>query len=410
MDDYILRPLELRHLDDCKVEPWVPGKYEKVKTLEEAARNKGSVDLMKEIETGGKVAVKRMPNSWVMSGPREFAKQQPNSSEQPWLDIAILKYLNGQGLDFVCDFHGTYSDPRYTYVVSSLATEGDLFGWAGYSALPGKGREALMRPIIIQVFSAVRCLHNLGIYHQDISLENILLTDEGDGFSRVKLIDFGMATFSRHSPCTKPRGKQTYQSPEMHNSTTADAEYDTILADSFALGVTIFAMAAHDYPWKSTRKGDCLLFDYIRANGFRQFLQRRAAKEIVGRHLVDLFSETLVDVLDGLLHIDPEKRFTLGETDFCGSRKSAWDTEWIGIDIDPASPVGITLAAERTGLLGDDVDTSDVDNTDSCRKLSKESKGASPLARIKASIGLSLSPFWNSNSNSYKAHKADPVL
>ena len=47
------------------------------------------------------------------------------------------------------------------------------------------------------------------------------------------------------------RGKQSYQAPEMHGSDT----YDAFLADDFALGVVVFAMAVQDYPWTATKKG-----------------------------------------------------------------------------------------------------------------------------------------------------------
>ena len=31
----------------------------------------------------------------------------------------------------------------------------------------------------------------------------------------------------------------------------------------FALGVSVFAMAVQDYPWTSTKKSSCQLFEYI---------------------------------------------------------------------------------------------------------------------------------------------------
>lgn len=53
-----------------------------------------------------------------------------------------------------------------------------------------------MMPLVAQIFSAVRWLHNLGIAHRDISLENILLAGPSEG-ARVKIIDFGLATLTR---------------------------------------------------------------------------------------------------------------------------------------------------------------------------------------------------------------------
>lgn len=144
-----------------------------------------------------------------------------------------------QSFPYSCEFLGVYQDIENTYFVASLATEGDLFTWSQSGVPSGREREATMRPIVKQIFSAVRRLHDLGISHRDLSLENILLTDEGNGTLRVKLIDFGMATLSRE--CRRePRGKLVYQAPEMHKID----HYDAFLVDAFALGVTLFAMAA----------------------------------------------------------------------------------------------------------------------------------------------------------------------
>merc|ERR1712048_761922 len=67
-------------MDVAQVQEWCPHDYEMVKTLQLAPRNQGRVDLMKIVKTGKFAAVKRMPNSWITTGPKEFDSAYPESS------------------------------------------------------------------------------------------------------------------------------------------------------------------------------------------------------------------------------------------------------------------------------------------------------------------------------------------
>jgi len=236
-----------------------------------------------------------------------------------------VRELNNINFPNVCEFMGVYRDLEHTYVVSSLATEGDLFSWCEQEPQPGRAREARMKPLILQIFSAVRWMHDLGVAHRDLSLENILLTDVGAGELQIKIIDFGMCTLSR--TCRgEVRGKQSYQAPEMH----LDAEYSAFLTDEFAIGVTMFAMAAQDYPWTSTKPNTCQLNQYVETFGFRKFLEKRKLRKGSGAYLIQVFSPALVDVLDGLLQKKPSSRFDLGESCFDQSDRSCvWDCSWV---------------------------------------------------------------------------------
>mmetsp|Transcript_15573 Transcript_15573/g.21001 ORF Transcript_15573/g.21001 Transcript_15573/m.21001 type:complete len:414 (-) Transcript_15573:138-1379(-) len=312
------------------VKPWDTGMFRLVGKLQDAVRNKGRVDEMRRSGPDGdrRVAVKRMPSSWVTRGPEEFDKQYPTAPERPWCDIAIVRELNRLGFTYVCEFMGVFRDREYTYVVAELATRGDLFGWCDLDPPPGVAREAKMQPLMVQIFSAVKWLHELGVAHRDLSLENILLTDVG-GDLQIKVIDFGMCTASQTAQC-EVRGKQSYQAPEMHAGNT----YDTYLTDTFALGVTLFAMAAQDYPWTSTKRNACQLHEYVCTFGFRKFLEKRKLRKGRGEYLLDVFSPSLVDLLEGVLQRQPRTRTSLGESCFSDSvtgkdRSSVWDMPWM---------------------------------------------------------------------------------
>eukprot|EP00929_Paragymnodinium_shiwhaense_P008672 TRINITY_DN112635_c0_g1_i1.p1 TRINITY_DN112635_c0_g1~~TRINITY_DN112635_c0_g1_i1.p1 ORF type:complete len:416 (+),score=114.40 TRINITY_DN112635_c0_g1_i1:182-1429(+) len=333
------KPLSAQELDSTltdlaqKVTTWKDGQggFTLIKTMQEAVRNHGRVDLM-EMPNGRKVAVKRMPTRWVRTGPREFKEQYPSASERPWYDFGLVHALNKKDFPYICELIGIFRDDANTFVVSGLATGGDLFGWCDTDPRPGKDREAIMKPVVGQICDAVRWIHTLGIAHRDISLENILLTEDSDGQSMIKLIDFGMGTLKRW--CVREvRGKQSYQAPEMHK----DAEYDAYLADAFAVGVVIYGMAVQDYPWISTKRGQCQLFEYVSGFGFRKLLERRKLRKGNGERLLEVMTPQIVDLLDGLLQLEHKERMAFGEPQWAAEeaknggkpRASVWDQDWL---------------------------------------------------------------------------------
>jgi len=306
-------------------QPFDDKHFRLVKNLQDAVRNHGRVDLM-SMGTMGQVAVKRMPTKWVKTGPKEFFAAYPSASERPWYDMGIVKHLNAYGYPYVCDLIGVFMDKEESFVVTTFCTEGDLFAWCDREPPPGRERERVMLPIIGQVFSAVRWLHEIGIAHRDLSLENILLTSGPEGEQQVKVIDFGMATLQRM--CRREvRGKQSYSAPEMH----LDAEYDAFLSDEFAVGVVLFAMAAQDYPWTSTKRGQCQLFEFVGVFGMQKFLQKRKARK-GNALLIDILSPKFIEVIEGLLAFKPRHRAVLGESFYIGGSSvtiNVWDLPWM---------------------------------------------------------------------------------
>jgi len=311
-----------------QVRPWNSSGLEFVEKLQDACQNHGTVDLMRSLNDGSFVVAKRMPNWWMTTDDDEFQKQHSECVERPWLDVGVSKYLVSRNCPYVCKTHGVFRDAQFTYVISSFAEHGDLFTWCDTGHRPGPEREHALRPIVCQLLHAVQMLHNHGIAHRDLSLENILLTG-GQDFLQIKIIDFGMATCSRQC-CNEPCGKKSYKAPE---TLVVDKPYDTFLTDSFALGVVLFAMGAQDYPWLSTAKGVCQRFDFTVKHGLQAYLAAKTVRKGKGERLNHVFSKEFVKLLEGLLCMDPDGRLTLGEqcwsTDLCRLRRSVWDMPWL---------------------------------------------------------------------------------
>jgi serine/threonine protein kinase len=188
-----------------------------------------------------------------------------------------------------------------------------------------------------QIFVAVKRLHDLGIAHGDISPENIVVAEDDSGDTcSIRLIDFGLATFGRQDyGC---HGKEPYVAPEMH----WPDEYDAYLADSFALGVVLYILCTNDSLWSSTRTGanTCRVYGFIERNGFRKFCSTRRARTPDPQQLLQVLSEDLLKLLEGLLSTKAESRLTLGEACYeeeakdlmLKPRETVWDCSWLDLE------------------------------------------------------------------------------
>jgi hypothetical protein len=305
-----------------EVQPWDAGKFKYVRKLADAVANRGDVHLMQDRESEEFVAVKRMPNVWTGRCHREFLQLHSSVPEVPWVDLGCTRFLNSINYTYACQLHGVYRSDHHTFVVSSFASEGDLYSFAQTGDVPGPQREAALAPLVVQLCSAVQLLHGFQIAHRDISLENVLLTKGNDGNLQIILCDFGMAATGRKfKNCL--RGKASYTAPEMY----ADEEYDAFLSDIFAAGFVAFALLLRDFAWSSTEPGQCKNFEYVREHGLRAFCADRPV-EGTGEPLGRLVSKPLMQLLEGMLMTDPNSRLTMGEKELI-DRGSVWDEPWI---------------------------------------------------------------------------------
>jgi len=314
---------------DCK-------RFQKVKTFAAADRNHGAVNLMWDVVEGKYVIGKLMPNSWIGSCHAEFVENHPGETEQPWRDIGCTKFLNDSGFPCGVTLLGVYRDDEVTEVMTTFATEGDLFMFTSDPEFPPPGpeREELVKPILRQLLCGVRQLHDLGIVHRDISMENVLLSNASQQDSwRVKIIDYAMSSVGRF--VSGSRAKKLYRAPEAYQ----DIEYDGFAADNFSAGVLLWSVLFSDYPWLSTSPGADKCFEYYRKFGFEKYISKRQLRNST-MTISEVLSKPVQEVLEGLLQVDPSERLTLGEAAVrldnqasltCGSNmsKSVWDMEWM---------------------------------------------------------------------------------
>lgn len=106
--------------------------------------------------------------------------------------------------------------------------------------------EADVRFYAAQIILAVGELHNKGIMHRDLKLENIMV--EEDGY--LKLIDYGLAkTVTEGQLATSYCGTPEYIAPEM-----VDGSGHDFSVDWWAVGVLIYEMLIGVTPFFNRNK------------------------------------------------------------------------------------------------------------------------------------------------------------
>ncbi len=322
--------------DPREVKAWDQTAWKFIRKLQHAPRNRGQVNLMCDVHENELVAVKKMPSSWVTKTYPEFLKSHPYETEIPWKDLGCTRFLESVGFPYVCKIRGMYDDAEHTYVVSDLATEGDMYDWcnAGIGNMPsGRQREAMLYPLLMELFDGVRRLHEFNIVHRDLSLENVLLTKQQGGALHVRICDFGSAmTRSTIFGSDRRCGKASYMAPEIHEA----KEYDGIAADCFSLGVVMYAVLMKGLPWISTKtagKGRCACFHYFINHGLSSYLKKRKVRGSNTLKVFDVLSREAFELLDGLLTVDPARRSTCSYPPVPVPGKpaprSVWDEKWL---------------------------------------------------------------------------------
>ncbi|KAG8590409.1 hypothetical protein GDO81_006753 [Engystomops pustulosus] len=131
----------------------------------------------------------------------------------------------------------SWQGQRHLFIMCNYCSYGDLYSlWMSAKYID----EDTIRLFAAELVSVLVYLHNLGIIHRDVKMENILLDERG----HLKLSDFGL---SRHLPYGDRAyticGTLQYMAPEV----LSGGPYSHS-ADWFSLGVLLFAMAAGEFP------------------------------------------------------------------------------------------------------------------------------------------------------------------
>ncbi|KAL3451211.1 kinase-like domain-containing protein [Aspergillus insuetus] len=124
------------------------------------------------------------------------------------------------------------------------------------SHLQGPLPEEEVKHITFQVLEGLASLHESGFVHRDLKPDNILVASKGPSWW-VKIGDFGFSKRITEGNCLQTIvGTQNYFAPEnlglnhrTMDTRTIESRY-TCAVDMWSLGVTMFYMLCHSYPFK----------------------------------------------------------------------------------------------------------------------------------------------------------------
>lgn len=234
---------------------------------------------------------------------RDFDRK---THENPNTEIAAMQFI-GKHVNIV-EHLECCSDHDNVYSIMKFADGGEL-----YDCIEQEGPlpEVRANELFRQIFQGLRHLHDAGVAHRDLTLENIIYSETGI----CKLIDFGMSLRlprfpneivkdDRNRPMLliPPQGtcgKLNYVAPEVMENTR---HFNPQVSDVWSLGVILFIMLTGVPPVAAAYDLDDR-YRLICNDGIRLLLKQWGF----------FLSEDAVDLLFHLLRPNPQDRLTLKE-------------------------------------------------------------------------------------------------
>ncbi|KAM7396246.1 hypothetical protein PAMP_019303 [Pampus punctatissimus] len=132
----------------------------------------------------------------------KILKNHPSYARQGQIEVEILARLSSENADehnvvraLECFQHRSHTCLVFEMLEQNLY---DFLKQNKFSPLPLK----IIRPILLQVATALKKLKSLGLIHADLKPENIMLVDPSRQPYRVKVIDFGSASHVSKAVCS----------------------------------------------------------------------------------------------------------------------------------------------------------------------------------------------------------------
>jgi calcium-dependent protein kinase len=233
--------------------------------------------------TGQPVVIKRSRKGRKGRGDRE----------NPGQEIEKLRRLNCEGghPSVVRIIEAFETADHFVLVMEKLNS--DL-----YNVVADKGRlcELDAHKYLTDITSGLEFIHGHGIAHRDISLENLLLSNDG----KVVITDFGLCCDCADGEMQKGTvGKDLYVAPEVF---AGDSVYDAKKADVWSLGIVLFTMMTGIAPFE---------LPSIYDERFLMIKQGKLADMLRQWQMLAFFSNDCLDLLSKMLCVEPEKRISL---------------------------------------------------------------------------------------------------
>ncbi|OAP61089.1 hypothetical protein AYL99_03290 [Fonsecaea erecta] len=335
--------------------------------LEDEFVSASKIGRRKEIGKGASATVKIMlrkgekkGEGTVLYAVKEFRKKSARETEEEYVRKVKSEYTIAKSLshpNIVQTVRLCTNNGRWNHVME-YCPQGELFSLVERKYFKAEDRNCIFK----QVLRGVNYLHEHGIAHRDIKLENLLMTDDG----YIKITDFGVSEVfcGDHPGIAASRGlcgqgmrevrksapgicgSKPYISPEV---LAQDGEYDPTKLDVWGCAILFLTMFHIGNPWPSasTREMNYALF----LEGWQSFLAQFTDAAIdenchpqCGPIFHALPSNSIRRCLLKMLHPDPGRRCSIGD---------ALNDRWIkGVDCCSREEMGPTFDAIDVSKTG----------------------------------------------------------
>lgn len=216
---------------------------------------------------------------------------------------------------------------RNYVIYMELAANGELFSRV-ISA--GCLSEDDARPYFAQVASAVEYMHNCGVAHRDLKLENVLI----DGNNTCKVCDFGLShVYDRCSDgsvnveiLTQVCGSKSYCAPEVLEG----KGYVGFPTDVWSCGICLFGMLAGFFPLDEASGSDWR-YERVKLATSQRCSVTHTIFGFYERPC--LLSRHVTELIDGMMNIDAPSRLTISDV-----LASPWLTQKLPAGPPPGAP------------------------------------------------------------------------
>ena len=172
-------------------------------------------------------------------------RMSPSKIKELLLEVAMMKKLDHPNIIRIIE---TYRTRQQLHIVMELCTGGELFDKL-YAQVDEDGNETNKftekdaRQLMLKMTASLNYLHQAGIAHRDLKLENFIFTNKSDS-PEIKLIDFGYSqNYLQADHMHTVVGTAYYIAPEV-----LEGNY-TKACDVWSLGTILFMMLAGKCPF-----------------------------------------------------------------------------------------------------------------------------------------------------------------
>ena len=202
-------------------------------------------------------------------------------------EIEILRKLDHPNILKITDFYSLKTEYN---IITEYCQEGELFDEIKANA---PFSEVMAAWYMNQILSAVSYCHNMNILHRDLKPENILIVKkQKNGFHPIKIIDFGTAkVFKKEKSEHLLIGSAYYIAPEVLSRNYTE------LCDLWSCGVIMYILLTGRPPFNGINEEE--IMKKIKDGTYD-----------MSRYPWGIISDDAKDLIQGLLQVNPKKRYT----------------------------------------------------------------------------------------------------